>query len=120
MRSSRHACVLLLWGCLGSVGFLPIPAHGSQASGGGTYFVMPGVRSEFQFSGSHVQCKIGHAVMPDGTNLQMLMFSTSIDSVTIAGNTAVITGTMVSLVNLRSPNGTAVTFSETVPFVQEG
>jgi len=43
-----------------------------------------------------------------------------IDSATIAGNTAVITGTMVSIVNLRSPKGTAVTFSETVSFVTTG
>jgi hypothetical protein len=120
MRYSRRACTLILSACLGSVGFLPVPAHASTASGGGTYFVLPGVRSQFQLSESHVQCKIGHAAMPDGTSLQMLMFSTSIDSVSITGNTVVITGTMVSIVNLRSPKGPAVTYSETVPFTTVG
>jgi hypothetical protein len=102
------------------MGLAPATAHGSTASGGGTYFVMPEVLSEFQLSESHVQCKIGHTVMPDGTNFQMLMFIKSIDSVTIAANTVTITGSMVSIVNLRSPNGATMTFNETVKFVAEG
>ena len=48
-----------------------VQATGSQASGGGTYFVKPGILSEFQLSESHVQCKIGHGVLDDGTVLQM-------------------------------------------------
>jgi hypothetical protein len=94
-------------------------AWGTQASGGGTYFVEPGIRSEFQFNSAHVQCKIGHAVMPDGTTIQMLMQSTKIDSVTVdsVAKTAVITGTMISIVQLRFTDGTSSTLSETVPFV---
>jgi hypothetical protein len=45
----------------------PVQATSSHASGGGTYFVEPGVRSQFQFNLSHVQCKVGHAVLHDGT-----------------------------------------------------
>jgi hypothetical protein len=95
-----------------------VSATGSNASGGGTYFVEPGIRSEFQLSRSHVQCKIGHAVLPDGTVLQMLMFSTSIDSVTIdsVAKTVLITGTMLSIVVLRFTDGTEATLSETVPY----
>jgi hypothetical protein len=119
MRSSRYAQLFLLSACLGAISLASAPAQGSQAAGGGTYAI-DGMPTEFQFSESHVQCKIGHAVMPNGTSLQMLMFSTSIGSVAIAGNTVVITGTMVSIVNLRSPTGGAVTFSETVPFVTTG
>jgi len=94
-------------------------AWGNQASGGGTYFVEPGIRSEFQFNSAHVQCKIGHAVMPDGKTMQMFMQSTKIDSVTVdsMAKTAVITGTMISIVRLRSTDGTSATLSETVPFV---
>jgi hypothetical protein len=94
-------------------------AHGQHASGGGTYFVMPGVRSEFQFNEAHVQCKVGHAVMEDGTVMQMFMFSTSVDSVTIdsAARTVTLTGSMVSIVRLRFTDGTTARLSETVPFV---
>ena len=116
MRSSRYASVLILWACLGAMGLAPATAHGSTASGGGTYSLGPGISSEFQFSESHVQCKVAHAVMADGSVLQMMMFSTDIDSVSIVGNTATITGTMVSIVNLRSPKGGTMTFNETVPF----
>ena len=119
MRSLRYAGALLLWAGLGAMSLPPAPAHGSTASGGGTYAI-DGITTEFQFSQSHVQCKIGHAVMPGGVNFQMLMFSTGIDSVSIVDNTVTITGTMVSIVNLRSPNGTMTTFNETVPFVAEG
>ena len=96
----------------------PVQAAGSQASGGGTYFVEPGVRSQFQFSLSHVQCKVGHAVLHDGTVFQMYMFSTSVDSVTIdsAAKTITITGSMISIVRLRSPDGTSATLTETVPY----
>jgi hypothetical protein len=84
--------------------------------------VEPGIRSEFQFSESDVQCKVGHAVMSDGTDFQMFMFSTGIDSVTIdsLAKTVTITGTMVSIVVLRSPDGTAVTLMEAVPFLAFG
>src|SRR6266571_350366 len=93
-----------------------------HASGGGTYLVMAGVRSEFQFDQARVQCKIGHTVMDDGTVLQMFMFSTSVDSVTIdsAAKTVTITGSMVSTVNLRFPDGTTANLSETVPYVAYG
>jgi hypothetical protein len=97
------------------------PAEGSatHASGGGTYFVEPGVRSEFQFNHAHVQCKVGHAVLHDGTTFQMFMASTRIDSVSIdtANKSVVITGDMVSIVQLRFPNGTSATLKEIVPFV---
>src|SRR6266446_4715507 len=109
------ACGLL------TTGHLAVQAQAQQASGGGTYFVLPGVRSEFQFDQAHVQCKIGHAVMPDGTVMQMFMFSTSVDSVTIdsKAKTVRITGSMVSIVNLRSPDGTTVTMKETVPYTAD-
>ncbi len=110
------ACGLL------TTGHLAVQAQAQQASGGGTYFVLPGVRSEFQFDQAHVQCKIGHTVMDDGTVLQMFMFSTSVDSVTIdsAAKTVTITGSMVSIVNLRFPDGTTANLSETVPYVAYG
>ena len=62
--------------------------------------------------------KIGTTI-PDGTVFQMFMDSTGIASVTIdsTAKTATITGTMVSTVNLRFPDGTAVTLTETVPFL---
>jgi hypothetical protein len=122
MRSSQQQFVLFLCACLGAVGFLPAQAQASQASGGGTYFVEPGIRSEFQFSQARVQCKVGHAVFADGTVFQMLMFSTSIDSVSIdsAAKTVTITGTMVSMVNLRFPDGSTAHLQETVPFTAHG
>jgi hypothetical protein len=97
----------------------PARASSSHASGGGTYFVEPDVRSEFQFNKAHVQCKIGHAVLPDGTTLQMYMASLSIQTTTIdsAAKTVLITGTMVSIVRLRFTNQTSTTLTETVPFV---
>src|SRR5262245_31503225 len=94
--------VLVTSALLGVAG-LGVRAQSQHASGGGTYFVEPGIRSEFQFDQVHVQCKIGHAVLGDGTVFQMLMFSTSVESVSIdsAANTVTITGSMVSMVNLR-------------------
>jgi hypothetical protein len=118
MLSLRHGRALLLGAYLGAISLAP--ARAGQASGGGTYFIEPGIRTELQFDQSHVQCKVGHAVFPGGTSFQMLMFSQSIDSVSVVGNTVTITGSMVSIVNLRSPNGTATTFNETVPFVAAG
>src|SRR5262249_48311803 len=96
----------------------PVQARSDHASGGGTYFVKPGILSEFQFSQSHVQCKIGHGVLPDGTILQMLMLSTSVDSVTIdsTAGTILITGTMISTTRLRFTDGSTVTLKETVPY----
>ena len=110
------ACGLL------ATGHVAVRAQTQQASGGGTYLVLPGVRSEFQFDQAHVQCKIGHTVMDDGTVFQMFMFSTSVDSVTIdsAAKTVTITGSMVSIVNLRFPDGTTANLSETVPYVAYG
>ena len=123
MRSSRHRLVLLLFcAYLGAGGLAPARAQSHHASGGGTYFVMPSMRSEFQFNESQVQCKVGHAVLPDGTGFQMFMFSTGIDSVTIDSltKTVTITGTMVSIVVLRYPDGTAVMLMEEVPFLACG
>ena len=122
MRSSRHRLVLFLGAYLGVTGLVPAQAQSHHASGGGTYFVMPGMRSEFQLSESHVQCKVGHAVMPDGTGFQMFMFSTGIDSVTIdsLAKTVTITGTMVSIVVLDFPDGSAVMLMEVVPFLAFG
>jgi hypothetical protein len=122
MRSSRYRLVLFLGAYLGVTGLVPAQAQSHHASGGGTYFVMPGMRSEFQFSESHVQCKVGHAVMPDGTGFQMFMFSTDIDSVSIdsVAKTVTITGTMVSIVVLHFTDGTAERLEEVVPFVAFG
>jgi hypothetical protein len=63
---------------------------------------MPGMRSEFQFNESHVQCKVADAALPDGTGFQMFMFSADIESVSIdsLAKTVTITGTMVSIVDL--------------------
>ena len=106
------ACGLLTAGPLG------LQAQAQHASGGGTYFVAPGMRSEFQFNQAHVQCKVGHGVMPDGTVMQMFMASTSVDSVSIdsAAKTVTITGSMVSTVILRFTDGTTATLTETVPY----
>ena len=96
----------------------PAQAASSYASGGGTCFIEPGIRTELQFSLSHVQCKVGHAVMPDGTVFQMYMFSTSVDSVAIdsAAKTVLITGSMISIVELRFTDGTSARLTETVPY----
>jgi len=96
----------------------PVQATSSNASGGGTYFVEPGVRSQFQLSLSHVQCKVGHAVLHDGTVMQMYMFSTSVDSVAIdsEAKTVLITGSMLSIVELRFTDGTSARLTETVPY----
>jgi hypothetical protein len=112
---------MLLCAFLG-VGPSSAQAQDQHASGGGTYFVEPGIRSEFQFNENHVQCKIGHAVLADGTTLQMYMASQTIDSVTIdsVAKTVVITGTMVSIVRLRFASGEAATLTESVPFVVFG
>jgi hypothetical protein len=99
-------------------GSLPVQAQTQHASGGGTYFVAPGMRSEFQFNQAHVQCKVGHGVMPDGTVMQMFMASTSVDSVSIdsAAKTVTIAGSMVSIVELRFTDGTTARLIETVPY----
>src|SRR6266404_4164701 len=120
MRFDWIACLVTcaLFGVTG----LGVQAHAQQASGGGTYFVEPGIRSEFQFDQARVQCKIGDAVLGDGTVFQMLMFSTSVESVNIdsAANTVTIIGTMVSIVNLRFPDGTTANLRETVPYLAYG
>ncbi len=107
------ACGLL------TMGSLTVRVQAQQASGGGTYAVEPGLRSQFQFDETEVQCKIGHAVLGDGTLFQMFMFSTSVDSVSIdsAAKTVTITGSMVSIVNLHFPDGTTAHLTETVPYV---
>jgi len=118
--SLRFGWIAGLVSCaLFGVAGLGVQAQAQHASGGGTYFVESGIRSEFQFDKVHVQCKIGHAVLGDGTVFQMLMFSTSVESVTIdsAANTVTIAGSMVSMVNLRFPDGTTANLSETVPYV---
>src|SRR5690348_5821421 len=101
------ACGLL------ALGTAAVQAESQHASGGGTYFVAPGMRSEFQFNQSHVQCKVGHGVMPDGTVMQMFMASTSVDSVSIdkKARTVTITGSMVSIVRLRFTDGTTATLT---------
>ena len=116
MKIPNVVCSLLI--CMFVLNVASLSGQASTASGGGTYFVEPGIRSEFQLSKSRVQCKIGHAVLPDGTGFQMLMFSRSIDAVTIdsAAKKVVITGTMVSIVNLRFTNGTTAQLTETVPY----
>src|SRR5216683_1734130 len=80
-----------------------VQATSGHASGGGTYHIEPNIRTEFQFTETHVQCKIAHAVLSNGTGFHMLMLSTSIYSVTInsADKTMLITGQMISIVNLR-------------------
>ena len=122
MRCSRCFGMLLLSVGLAAVGFLPAPAQASHASGGGTYFVEPGLLSEFQFTPSHVQCKVGHTVLGDGTVFQMWMFSTSVDSVSIDSDagTVTLTGTMVSMVTLHFLDGTTAHLSETVPYTAYG
>jgi hypothetical protein len=126
MRSEHYflrSCLGRLVGLAGCAlivtGLVPNHAQAQHASGGGTYSVMPGAKSEFQFDQAHVQCKVGHAVLDDGTVMQMFMFSTSVDSVTIdsAARTATLTGSMVSIVRLRFTDGTSATLSETVPYV---
>ncbi len=119
MRVAIRISTLFLCVCLTGSRVFPAQASSSQASGGGTYFVEPGVRSEFQFTKTHVQCKIGHAVLADGTTLQMYMASLSIQTTTIDGaaKTVIITGTMVSIVRLRFTNQSSKTLTETVPFV---
>ena len=97
-----------------------VQASDHHASGGGTYFVEPGILSEFQFDKAHVQCKVGHAVLADGTTFQMYMASKKIDSVTIVANSVVITGTMVSIVRLRFSGGGETTLTESVSFVAFG
>jgi len=96
------------------------PAEGasSHATAGGTY-LLGGIRTEFQLSEAHVQCKIAHGTFPDGTLIQMYMESKTINSVTIdsSAKTVVISGTMVSETRLRFTNGTSTTLTETVPFV---
>jgi hypothetical protein len=101
--------------------FVYVPAQGSpghHASGGGTY-TLSGIRTEFQLSESHVQCKIANGAFPDGTLIQMFMESNTINAVTIdsVAKTVVISGTMVSTTRLRFTDGTSTTLSETVPFV---
>src|SRR5207244_2846540 len=61
----------------------------------------------------------GHGIFPDGTVIQMYMESKTIDTFTInsIAKTVAISGTMLSTVHLRSPDGTSKTLSETVPFV---
>src|SRR6266511_3768591 len=119
MTMNQVKCCLLLGVCLGLGLFFPAQAASSQASGGGTYFVKPGILSEFQLSESHVQCKIGYGVLDDGTVLQMWMFSTNIDSVSVnsAAQTVDITGTMISIVTLHFTDGTSAHLRETVPFL---
>jgi hypothetical protein len=122
IRPSKQVAAVLLGAFFLAVSSPSARALDQHASGGGTYFVEPGIRSEFQFNQSHVQCKIGHAVMADGTTLQMFMASETIDSVVIdsVAKTVVVTGTMVSIVRLRFASGGDATLTESVPFVMFG
>jgi hypothetical protein len=90
-----------------------------QAFGHGTSLIAPGVLTSFEFDRDEVICTVPNAVMPDGTVMQMVMFSTSVDSFTIdsTAKNVTITGSMVSITKLISPNGTTVTLRETVPYV---
>ncbi len=92
--------------------------NGDKASGGGTYFPEPGILSEFAFSSAAAQCKIGHAVLPGGITLQMLMMSTTVDSVVIdtSAGTADLYGSMDSNTRLTLPDGTYISLLETVPY----
>jgi hypothetical protein len=116
MTLLKHTVVL--FASVALTGSLTGLLAGSHATGGGTY-TLSGIRTEFQFDQAHVQCKIGHAVMPDGTVLQMYMESKTINAVTIdsAAKTVVISGTMVSIVRLQFTDGNSTTLTETVPFV---
>ena len=122
MKCSSWLRVLLFSVCLAAFGLAPVQALAAHANGGGTYFVDVGILSEFQFDEAHVQCKIGHAVLPGGIGFHMFMASTSIGSVSIntTTNTATITGTMVSIVVLRFADGTSATLTENVPFTAVG
>ena len=122
MRVPKQVAAVFLGAFFLGAGAPFAQALDQHASGGGTYFVEPGIRSEFQFDESHVQCKIGHTVLADGTTLQMYMASTKIDSVTIdsTAKTVVITGSMVSIVRLRFNSGGTATLTESVPFVLFG
>ncbi len=86
------------------------------ASGGGTYFVIDEIRSQFQFDPSSLQCKVAQAGTPPG--LQMFMFSTAIDSFVITGNTVTIMGELASttVTAAECPNGC----TEVVPFIAVG
>jgi hypothetical protein len=119
MRVSHLLFVLLMGTWLGPVGSL-VAAGTSRVSGRGTYFVMPDTPAEFEFDETHVQCKVPPAVLPDGTQMEMVMNSTSIDSVTIDRKTkrAIILGSnMSSVTTLRFPDGSAATLIESVPFM---
>src|SRR5437899_11247204 len=122
MTVSKPVAAMLLCSFFSGAGPPSAQALDQHASGGGTYFVEPGIRSEFQFTESHVQCKVGHAVLADGTTFQMYMASKSIDSVTIddVAKTVVITGTMVSIVRLGFSGGGAATVTESGPLVAMG
>ena len=56
--------------------------------------------------------------MPDGTVMQMFMFSTSVDSVSInsTAKTVTMTGSMISIVKLTFPDGSTTELSEIVPY----
>ena len=81
------------------------------ASGGGTYFVIEGVRSQFQFNPASLQCKVAQAGAPPG--LQMFMFSTAIDSFDLDGNegTITITGQLASTTVTADGDRVAVAMS---------
>ena len=120
----RLGVLFIFWAicAIGAIAPGSARAANNHASGGGTYLVEPGILSEFQFTESRVQCKVGHAVMGDGTVFQMWMFSTHVGSVAINGadHSVVIHGTMVSMVTLNFPNGSKANLSETVPFTAHG
>src|SRR2546427_748363 len=76
--SLRFGWIAGLVSCaLFGVAGLGVQAQAQHASGGGTYFVESGIRSEFQFDQGHVQWKIGHPVLWAGPAFQRLLFSHS-------------------------------------------
>ena len=79
MRASKAVVVALLCAFLSNAGPPSVQASDHHASGGGTYFVEPGILSEFQFDKAHVQCKVGHAVLADGTTFASNTVSIAID-----------------------------------------
>lgn len=94
----------------------------SRAHGAGTYFVDVGIRTELQFNSVAVQCKVAHSVLPDGTVFQMFMRSTSVDSTVIdsQSGSVVMTGSMISTVNLTFTDGSTAQLTETVPYSATG
>lgn len=96
-----------------------VSVFAGSASGAGTHQVVEGVFAQFQFNHGGVQCKIAHGVLPDGTVIQMFMTSTTVDSFDVSGNSATITGEMVST-TIFGQGRDRIVLSESVPYVATG